>query len=47
MRQGEIVEACDAKDLGQAHDPYTRGLLAAVPRLDETRAELPVLERTS
>jgi peptide/nickel transport system ATP-binding protein len=45
MRHGEIVEACDARHLGQARDPYTRGLLAAVPRLNETRAELPVLER--
>jgi peptide/nickel transport system ATP-binding protein len=45
MRDGEVVERCAARDLAAATHPYTRGLLAAVPRLDESRAELPVLER--
>jgi len=45
MRNGEVVEECAARDLAQARHPYTRGLLAAVPRIDESRAELPVLER--
>jgi peptide/nickel transport system ATP-binding protein len=45
MRGGRIVEEAEAGELGQATHPYTRGLLAAVPRLDETRAELPVLDR--
>jgi peptide/nickel transport system ATP-binding protein len=45
MKDGEIVESCPAAGLAAARHPYTRGLLAAVPRLDETRAELPVLER--
>ncbi len=45
MRNGEVVEACAARDLRHASHPYTRGLLAAVPRIDEDRAELPVLER--
>jgi peptide/nickel transport system ATP-binding protein len=45
MRNGEVVEACAARDLSRASHPYTRGLLAAVPRIDESRAELPVLER--
>jgi peptide/nickel transport system ATP-binding protein len=46
MRRGEVVETCKAAELGRARDPYTRGLLAAIPRIDETRVELPVLERT-
>jgi peptide/nickel transport system ATP-binding protein len=46
MREGEVVERCAARDLAAATHPYTRGLLAAVPRLDETRTELPVLERS-
>src|SRR6185312_8908025 len=45
MRNGEVVEECAARDLSRASHPYTRGLLAAVPRIDESRAELPVLER--
>jgi len=47
MRDGTVVEACAARDLAQAQHPYTRGLLAAVPRLDESRAELPVLDRSA
>lgn len=45
MRSGELVESCDAGALGQATHPYTRGLLAAIPRMHETRDELPVLDR--
>jgi peptide/nickel transport system ATP-binding protein len=30
-----------------ATHPYTRALIAAVPRLDETREELPVLDRSA
>jgi peptide/nickel transport system ATP-binding protein len=47
MNQGEVVESCAAADLHQASHPYTRGLLAAVPRLDETRELLPVLDRSA
>ena len=47
MYRGEVVEECVASELGAAKHPYTRGLLAAMPRIDETRAELPVLDRTS
>ena len=47
MNSGEIVEECQASDLHQASHPYTRGLLAAMPRMNETRAELPVLDRSS
>lgn len=46
MNAGEIVEACDANALSDAQHPYTKGLLAAVPRIDETRAELPTLDRS-
>jgi peptide/nickel transport system ATP-binding protein len=45
MYRGEIVEECAAGALEKARHPYTRGLLASVPRIDETRAELPVLDR--
>ena len=46
MYKGEIVEECRADELDRARHPYTRGLLASVPSLDETRAELPVLDRS-
>jgi peptide/nickel transport system ATP-binding protein len=46
MNSGEVVEACDAKDLKNATHPYTKGLLAAMPRIDETREELPTLDRS-
>lgn len=47
MNSGEIVEECEAGALHEATHPYTRGLLAAMPRMNETRAELPVLDRSS
>jgi len=47
MHAGEVVESCDARDLHKATHPYTRGLLAAVPQMEETRDELPVLDRTA
>lgn len=45
MRSGEIIEECVASELSKARHPYTRGLLAAMPRMDENRDFLPVLER--
>ncbi|AWC24425.1 Stage 0 sporulation protein KD [Aminobacter sp. MSH1] len=45
MRGGEVVEECVAGELRNAKHPYTRGLLASIPRLDEDREELPVLQR--
>jgi peptide/nickel transport system ATP-binding protein len=45
MYGGRIVEALDAHDLEQARHPYTRGLLAARPRIEAPRELLPVLER--
>lgn len=47
MYRGEVVETCKASELGQAKHPYTRGLLAAMPRIDENRDELPVLDRSA
>lgn len=47
MHAGEVVESCAAKDLHKATHPYTRGLLAAVPKMEETRDELPVLDRST
>lgn len=45
MNGGRVVETLEARRLGEARHPYTRGLLAAAPRLRETRQELPVLDR--
>ncbi len=47
MNSGEIVETCKASDLNRATHPYTKGLLAAMPRMDENRDELPVLDRST
>jgi peptide/nickel transport system ATP-binding protein len=47
MFNGRVVEDLAAADLHAARHPYTRGLLASLPRLDETRAELPVLDRAA
>jgi peptide/nickel transport system ATP-binding protein len=47
MNRGEIVEECVAEKLHEAKHPYTRGLLASIPRIDETREELPVLDRSA
>ena len=45
MNSGKIVEECVAGELAQAKHPYTQGLLAAIPRLDENRDFLPVMNR--
>jgi peptide/nickel transport system ATP-binding protein len=47
MNGGQVVEECAAGELANAKHPYTRGLLAAIPRIDERREELPVLDRSS
>ncbi|QDY70630.1 ABC transporter ATP-binding protein [Qingshengfaniella alkalisoli] len=47
MNAGQVVEECAASELHNATHPYTRGLLASVPRMDEDRDELPVLDRTA
>ena len=46
MYAGSVVEECVAGELQNAKHPYTQGLLAAIPRLNETRDELPVLDRS-
>lgn len=45
MYGGRIVEECAARDLGNAHHPYTRALVAATPSLDVRRAELATVVR--
>jgi peptide/nickel transport system ATP-binding protein len=45
MYAGRIVETCRASELHQARHPYTRGLLASLPRVDQAVSELPVLDR--
>ena len=47
MYQGRIVEELGAGQLAAAQHPYTRGLLASVPRIDEDRPRLPVLDRAA
>lgn len=47
LHAGQVVESCDAADLHKASHPYTQGLLAAVPKMEETRDELPVLDRSA
>ncbi|CAM5211887.1 peptide ABC transporter ATP-binding protein [Bosea thiooxidans] len=45
MYAGRIVERCPAAELHQAKHPYTRGLLASLPRLEDGHKRLRVLER--
>ena len=45
MYAGRVVESLAACDLQHAEHPYTRGLLAALPSMDNRRVRLPVLQR--
>lgn len=45
MYAGRIVEICDADKLHRAQHPYTQGLLNSLPRLDQPRKYLEVLNR--
>ncbi len=45
MYAGRVVETCRAAELREARHPYTRGLLASLPRIDQPVAELAVLAR--
>ncbi|MFZ4288533.1 ABC transporter ATP-binding protein [Variovorax sp. HJSM1_2] len=45
MYAGRVVESIAAADLDHAEHPYTRGLLSALPSLDQRRKRLPVLQR--
>lgn len=47
MNGGEVVETCAASDLHAAQHPYTRGLMEAVPRMYDTRDELPIMDRAA
>lgn len=47
MYAGRVVEECAAGQLHAAQHPYTRGLLASVPQMGETRSRLPVLDRAA
>ena len=46
MYGGRILEECQASDLANAsRHPYTKGLLASLPQINDTRPELPMLSR--
>ncbi|MCC6470589.1 MAG: ABC transporter ATP-binding protein [Alphaproteobacteria bacterium] len=45
MYAGRIVEQLRASELASARHPYTQGLLAALPRIDQPTTELAVLRR--
>ncbi|MEI4473922.1 ABC transporter ATP-binding protein [Frigidibacter sp. MR17.24] len=45
MYAGRVLEDLPARDLGRAQHPYTRALLDSLPRLDDPRAELAVMQR--
>lgn len=45
MYAGRVVETLRASELDQAEHPYTRGLLAAQPRIGGPRQPLAVLDR--
>jgi peptide/nickel transport system ATP-binding protein len=45
MYAGRIVEMCRASELHHAKHPYTRGLLASLPRIGQRREYLAVLDR--
>ena len=47
MYAGRVVETLAARELDRAEHPYTRGLLAAQPRIGGGRAPLAVLDRQS
>ncbi len=46
MYRGSVVETLDAQNLHASQHPYTKGLLDSLPRLDDTRTRLPVLDRS-
>jgi peptide/nickel transport system ATP-binding protein len=45
MYAGRIVEECAATELQNARHPYTRGLLASLPRIGSRHQKLAVLNR--
>jgi peptide/nickel transport system ATP-binding protein len=45
MYAGRVVEEIAAADLGAARHPYTRGLLACLPKIEGDQRPLPTLRR--
>ena len=45
MYAGRVVEECRAAELSRAEHPYTRGLLACLPRIDGSHDDLQTLKR--
>jgi peptide/nickel transport system ATP-binding protein len=45
MYAGRIVDACRSCELPDSQHPYTRGLFASLPKLDEPQKRLAVLQR--
>jgi peptide/nickel transport system ATP-binding protein len=45
MYAGRIVEECRASELAQAKHPYTKGLLACLPMVENSDQKLTTLNR--
>ncbi|MFS8145197.1 ABC transporter ATP-binding protein [Rhizobium sp. BR 249] len=45
MYAGRVVEVLEARDLDRAKHPYTQGLLASLPKIEDPPARLPILKR--
>ena len=45
MYAGQVVETLRGGELGAARHPYTKGLLASLPRIGARQKRLPVLDR--
>ncbi|NTF90957.1 ABC transporter ATP-binding protein [Agrobacterium rhizogenes] len=45
MYAGRVVEVLEARDLDKARHPYTQGLLASLPSIDDPPIRLPILKR--
>ena len=45
MYAGRVVEECRAAELHQAQHPYTQGLLACLPKIEQQQPRLPTLQR--
>jgi peptide/nickel transport system ATP-binding protein len=45
MYAGRIVDRCRSSELSESLHPYTQGLLASLPKLDDPQKRLSVLQR--
>ncbi|ANP89466.1 ABC transporter ATP-binding protein [Rhizobium leguminosarum] len=45
MYAGRVLEVLEARDLDKARHPYTKGLLASLPTIEDPPARLPILKR--